>query len=69
MDSQIFFESGVSFLSHLSCAGRKKIRGGDVALAEAVRIFLIFCFFFIKKKKIKFTDNNDYFQIGAANLA
>jgi len=34
-----------------SCAGRRKIRGGGVALAEADRIFLIFCFFLIKQKE------------------
>jgi hypothetical protein len=38
---------------HLSGAGRKKIRGGAVVLAEADRIFLIFCFFFIKEKENK----------------
>jgi hypothetical protein len=35
----------------LSCAGRKKIRGGEVVLAEADRIFLIFWFFLIKQKE------------------
>jgi len=36
---------------NFSCAGRKKIRGGTVVLAEADRIFLIFWFFFIKEKE------------------
>jgi len=30
-----------------------KIRGGRVASGEAVRIFLIFCFFLIKQKENK----------------
>jgi hypothetical protein len=34
-------------------AGRKKIRGGAVACGLAVRIFLIFWFFFIKEKERK----------------
>jgi hypothetical protein len=40
-------------LKNLSSAGRKKIRGGAVVLAEADRIFLIFCFFLIKQKENK----------------
>jgi hypothetical protein len=35
---------------HLSGAGRKKIRGGAVVLAEADRIFLIFWSFLINQK-------------------
>jgi hypothetical protein len=41
----------IPYKRHVSCAGRRKIRGGGVALAEAVRIFLIFCFFLIKQKE------------------
>jgi hypothetical protein len=41
------------YQGYFSCAGRKKIHGGAVVLAEADRIFLIFYFFFIKEKENK----------------